>query len=128
MRKVKDERIVKIKGIFNRLKDKLESEYSATGVTVYMIDTDKNIMCITGDKIENMVIERYLSYCNTMLLRSPVGLQEDKVFKSRIVTQLKINGDVYLIIISSYKLEAFKQDMPVIIEYILDVKKEGELL
>ena len=127
MKKVRDEKTIKIKEIFDRLKMKIESEYSAQNVTVYMISLD-NVFCIIGDRVESMVIERYMSYSNTMLLRSPVGLQEDKAFKSRIVTQIKIRDEIYLIIISSYKLEAFKQDMSGIIEDILNVKKEGELI
>ena len=110
MKKVRDEKTIKIKEIFDRLKMKIESEYSAQNVTVYMISSD-NVFCIIGDRVESMVIERYMSYSNTMLLRSPVGLQEDKAFKSRIVTQIKIRDEIYLIIISSYKLEAFKQDV-----------------
>ncbi|MBE6852685.1 MAG: hypothetical protein E7505_04330 [Ruminococcus sp.] len=127
MRKVKDEKSIKIKEIFERLKLKIESEYSAQNVTVYMLD-GYEVNCIVGEKIDNTVIERYMSYSNTMLLRSPVGLQEDKAFKSRVVTQIKIKEKIYLIVISSYKLEAFKQDISFMIEDIVNAGKEGEIL
>ena len=45
MKKVRDEKTIKIKEIFDRLKMKIESEYSAQNVTVYMISSD-NVFCI----------------------------------------------------------------------------------
>lgn len=127
MKKGKDDKKEKFKEIFSKFQTKIEKDYSAQNITVYMISSD-DVSCIIGDKVEDMIIERYMSYSNTMLLRSPVGLQEDRAYKSRIVTQVKIGDDIFLIVISSYKLEAFKQDIKKIIEDVLEVRKEGELI
>lgn len=126
-RKDKDDYSLKIKDIFYEFSLKNENEFGSQSTVVYRISTD-SAECLIGDPLETMVIERYMSYENTVIIRSPVGLQEDKIYKSRIITQIEIKNIVYLIVISSYKLEAFKQDIQKIIERLKGIKKEGEYI
>lgn len=121
----KDEREERLLKIFTRFKSRIESEFAVQNATVYAF-SENQAKCIVGEKIENMVLERYIAYSTTMLLRSPVGLQEDKSYKSRMITQFYVADMIYLIVISSYQLEALSQATKHIIEDVLKLQKEVE--
>ena len=121
----KDEREERLLKIFTRFKSRIESEFAVQNATVYAF-SENQAKCIVGEKIENMVLERYIAYSTTMLLRSPVGLQEDKSYKSRMITQFYVADMIYLIVISSYQLEAFSQATKHIIDDVLKLQKEVE--
>ena len=130
MKKEVCERNEKINNIFIKFKSRIMCEFPVHDVTVYMFSkSESNGSLIIGEKIEVMVLERYISYSNTVVLCSPIGIQEaDKKYKSRLITQIKIKDELYLLVISSYQMEAFKGVTKNIINDILKVRRDGEAI
>ncbi len=116
--------------IFMKFSDKTKSEYAVHDVTAYkynLIESKLNIIC--GQKVEDTVLEKYISFDNTVVLRSPVGIKEAPHFRSRMITQFRLSNIIYLIIISSYQIEAFKKTSASnIISDIINVQKECETI
>lgn len=121
----------KILKIFTKFSDRTKSEYAVHDVTVYIYSlSESKLNMICGQKVENTVLEKYLSYDNTIVLRSPVGLKEASHFRSRMITQFRLSDVIYLIIISSYQIEAFKKASAsnIINDIINNVQKECETI
>lgn len=97
--------------IFKEVSSRIKSEFNAAAISVYFYrsDSSENIQRIYGADIENKItIERYCSFSNTIILVSPTGIEENKTFKSRLITRFIANDITYMVSISSYAMETFK--------------------
>ncbi len=131
MKKKIDEKREKNNKIFEKFKAKVMSEFSVNDVAVYVFsEDDLNGSILIGKEIDTISLEKYISYSNTVLLCAPAGLQnDDNIYKSRLITQIKICDAVYLIVMSSCQMEAFKGSTAKnIIDDIIKLVKEGNIL
>lgn len=94
------------KDLFNHLKNDLN--VAAYTVYTYTQASHTDIKYLMGDIIAHTEFEHYLSYAGTTILVNPVGLIDGDIYKSRMITQLYICGNRYLIVLSSFAMEAFK--------------------
>ncbi len=87
---------------------KNELNVAAFSLYIYSQSGYCDIEYLMGDKLDHVIYEHYLSYSGTTILVNPEGLTDGEVYKSRMITQLYIDDVRYVIILSSFAMEAFK--------------------
>lgn len=114
----------------NDLYEQLEHELNIASFSIYAYSqsSNENIKHLAGDKESNLLIQKYLSFCKTTIFVNAEGINDNDMFKSRIILQLSAEDIHYLIIFSSYALETFKGENPMnIIRHLTRIKrKTGE--
>jgi hypothetical protein len=97
--------------VFREFSAKVRSEFNIAEISVYFSDSGsgENILHRFGaDNVGNIALENYFSLSASTLLISPTGLSEAPEYKSRLVTRIKLENSVYLVVFSSFALETFK--------------------
>lgn len=109
--------------IFKRIDSCVKDLYPVNASSVYAFD-DSGHRLLYGEKLEdNIIIDRYMSFSNTVLMINPTGISENEKYKSRVITQVRKNNTVYLMVFSSIQYEAFR-DAERLVALIL---KEAEI-
>jgi hypothetical protein len=94
--------------IFQDFENSVKSECNAVKISAYCSDgaaTKK----VYGETLENaIVIEKYFSFANTVILINPNGLADNAKYKCRYVTRIFTRDTAYLLCVSSYVYEAFR--------------------
>ncbi|GHU58130.1 hypothetical protein FACS1894133_2300 [Clostridia bacterium] len=102
--------------IFRELSAELKTAFNISNVSVYYFDDDMNMEKLYGESIgSSIIIEKYFSYANTVIIISPGGLADNASYKCRYVTRLFAGGVTYMVCLSSYAFEAFRDDTGVTI-------------
>ena len=104
--------IVKQRNIFKSFATKANATFNVATLSVYAYEkgSDKEAVFIFGKKIESSVVnERYCCFSSSVVLTNPVGLPEAPEYKSRLVTRLFVNKTAFVVVFSSFALEAFKR-------------------
>ena len=109
--------------VFKRIDSCIKDLYPVNASSVYVFDNSGHQL-LYGEKLEdNIIIDRYMSFSNTVIMINPTGISENEKYKSRVITQLRKNNTVYLIVFSSIQFEAFR-DAERLVDLIL---KEAEI-
>ncbi len=96
------------KNSFMELMNGMETDFKIASYSVYFISGKSAPQKICGESIDNLAIEQYLSYSHTVVLVNPDGIFHDRAYKSRYITSIYTGNGTYLICISSYSFEAFR--------------------
>lgn len=100
--------------IFRKFFQKIKTDYNVACMSVYVCENGV-IRKFVGEPLENnVVIEQYSSFSHTVVVSSPVGLQDNLKFKSRFITNFKISEISYMICLSSYAFETFRNSQKII--------------
>lgn len=100
--------------IFRKFFQKIKIDYNIACMSVYVCENSV-IRKFVGEPLENnVVIEQYSSFSHTVVISSPVGLQDNLKFKSRFITNFKISETSYMICLSSYAFETFRNSQKLI--------------
>jgi len=102
-----------------KLEKKIKSSFPIKSVVVYKIDNNTTNLVI-GEALDNISLERYLSFKNTTILVSP-----DNKYKSKLIFQISTSETVTLLfVINSYYIECFDFGNE---KMILDIVKKTKI-
>ena len=113
--------------IFRKFFQKIKTDYNVACMSVYVCENGV-IRKFIGEPLENnVVIEQYSSFSHTVVISSPVGLQDNLKFKSRFITNFKISETSYMICLSSYAFETFRNSQKITDKINKLIRKLGDI-
>ena len=113
--------------IFRKFFQKIKTDYNVACMSVYVCENGV-IRKFVGEPLENnVVIEQYSSFSHTVVISSPVGLQDNLKFKSRFITNFKISETSYMICLSSYAFETFRNSQKITDKINKLIRKLGDI-
>lgn len=113
--------------IFRKFFQKIKIDYNVACMSVYVCENGV-IRKFIGEPLENnVVIEQYSSFSHTVVISSPVGLQDNLKFKSRFITNFKISETSYMICLSSYAFETFRNSQKITDKINKLIRKLGDI-
>lgn len=113
--------------IFRKFFQKIKTDYNVACMSVYVCENGV-IRKFIGEPLENnVVIEQYSSFSHTVVISSPVGLQDNLKFKSRFITNFKISETSYMICLSSYAFETFRNPQKITDKINKLIRKLGDI-
>ena len=115
--------------LFEQFSTHLKTAYNVCATSVYEYLPDSDIFIrITGEALTDVVVERYFSLRETMILSNAIGLDDNRDVKSRLITLIKLNNKRYMIALSSNALETFsKSDVHSIISETQTLQNQLEV-
>lgn len=97
------------KNLTEALIPELKNEYNLSSFSVYYACESDFPHRIYGEELEGIItIEKYLSYANPVILINPNGIVDNRAYKSRYITRVYLDNEMYLVCMSSYSIEAFR--------------------
>lgn len=113
--------------IFRKFFQKIKTDYNIACMSVYVCENSV-IRKFVGEPLENnVIIEQYCSFAYTVVVSSPVGLQDNPKFKSRFITNFKISETSYMICLSSYAFETFRNSQKITDKINKLIRKLGDI-
>ena len=113
--------------IFRKFFQKIKTDYNVACMSLYVCENG-TIRKFVGEPLENnVVIEQYSSFSHTVVISSPVGLQDNLKFKSRFITNFKISETSYMICLSSYAFETFRNSQKITDKINKLIRKLGDI-
>lgn len=113
--------------IFRKFFQKIKTDYNVACMSVYVCENG-TIRKFVGEPLENnVVIEQYSSFSHTVVISSPVGLQDNLKFKSRFITNFRISETSYMICLSSYAFETFRSSQKITDKINKLIRKLGDI-
>lgn len=113
--------------IFRKFFQKIKTDYNVACMSVYVCENGV-IRKFVGEPLENnVVIEQYSSFSHTVVISSPVGLQDNLKFKSRFITNFRVSETSYMICLSSYAFETFRNSQKITDKITTLIRKLGDI-
>ena len=113
--------------IFRKFFQKIKTDYNVACMSVYVCENGV-IRKFIGEPLENnVVIEQYSSFSHTVVISSPVGLQDNLKFKSRFITNFRVSETSYMICLSSYAFETFRNSQKITDKINKLIRKLGDI-
>ena len=113
--------------IFRKFFQKIKIDYNVACMSVYVCENGV-IRKFIGEPLENnVVIEQYSSFSHTVVVSSPVGLQDNLKFKSRFITNFRVSETSYMICLSSYAFETFRNSQKITDKINKLIRKLGDI-
>lgn len=99
------------KSAFEQVLSDFKSSCKISAYSVYFTANQKGIPHrIYGEQLDELSLEKYLSYSKTVILENPDGIGISRLYKSRYITRFYTDYGYYLICFSSYAFEAFNEN------------------
>lgn len=113
--------------IFRKFFQKIKTDYNVACMSVYVCENGV-IRKFVGEPLENnVVIEQYCSFSHTIVVSSPVGLQDNQKFKSRFIANFRVSETSYMICLSSYAFETFRNSQKITDKITTLIRKLGDI-
>ena len=113
--------------IFRKFFQKIKTDYNVACMSVYVCENGV-IRKFVGEPLENnVVIEQYCSFSHTIVVSSPVGLQDNQKFKSRFIANFRVSEISYMICLSSYAFETFRNSQKITDKINKLIRKLGDI-
>ncbi|MEG0614207.1 MAG: hypothetical protein RR540_00510 [Oscillospiraceae bacterium] len=118
---------MKIIKIFKEFLIRVKSEFNISDFSVYTYNQTQsnNIYQLVGENCgTDVILVKYYSFPTTTVIVNPIGLNEAKEYKSRLISRFIIGDTNYMICLSSFAMEAFKDGEKYIIDLINHTKRK----
>jgi hypothetical protein len=93
---------------FKALEKEIKQQMQSVVIGIYEVLDELKLKTICGENLTNITAEKYISLGTTTIFSNAMGIFDNPKYMNRIITKFSHGEKSYILVVSSFALEAFE--------------------